>query len=400
MTPTEDPDLPDPADDSRSSLAEAYRRASPQASGFWIAAYLGAMVVGFPCTFLLAADDPRLPLGIAFFGVLIYGTVNFLLKDLRRSRRRVALAGVVGGVVGVVAVLATECKLAESVSPTLAAIVTAAAAALGAALAGFIHWAMDDAPDTSASRASGGFRVVLRRLPGRIAVLAVIAGLCLLVAAEDRRSRKASRKSHCGNKLKSICHSLSEYAYTGKGVYLPPAYLTDTDGEPILSWRVVAADYYDYDIDYRSHVDFDQRWDSPENAKFLNGRGYCMQCPELRDGDRHVTDYVAVVGPGTMWPGTEGRKWPQRKADDDVADVHHPILVVEWPESDIHWAEPRDVTVDEFLDWFRKPIRCRHTTHPDCILYVDTAAEVHELPLDSDPEEVRRLLMVDPDGDG
>jgi len=56
--------------------------------------------------------------------------------------------------------------------------------------------------------------------------------------------------------------------------------------------------------------------------------------------------------------------------------------------------------VDEFLDWFRKPIRCRHTTHPDCILYVDTAAEVHELPLDSDPEEVRRLLMVDPDGDG
>jgi hypothetical protein len=70
--------------------------------------------------------------------------------------------------------------------------------------------------------------------------------------------------------------------------------------------------------------------------------------------------------------------------------------VVEWPQSDIHWAEPRDVTVDEFLEWFRPKGGPSGSNHPGSILYVDAGGEVHELPNDSDPDAVRRLLVPEP----
>ena len=67
--------------------------------------------------------------------------------------------------------------------------------------------------------------------------------------------------------------------------------------------------------------------------------------------------------------------------------------MVEWPKSDIHWAEPRDVTVEEFLDWFRSKPGRWDSSHPGCILYVDAAGEVGEIPNDTDPETVRKLLI-------
>ena len=53
-----------------------------------------------------------------------------------------------------------------------------------------------------------------------------------------------------------------------------------------------------------------------------------------------MTNYVAVVGPGTMWEDAKGMKW--REATDGTSNT---ILVVELADSNIHWMEPRDLDV-------------------------------------------------------
>ena len=110
-----------------------------------------------------------------------------------------------------------------------------------------------------------------------------------------------------------------------------------------------------------------------------------FHCPSSgRKSENPLTDYVAVVGPDTLWPG---------KVPGDLKKHPKGILVVEWPNSNIHWAEPRDITVEEFLDWFRKKPSEQNSLHPGGLLYIDAQGNVGELRNDTDPETVRKLLV-------
>jgi len=233
----------------------------------------------------------------------------------------------------------------------------------------------------------GRYQYYLSHLLILLFVAAILLGLIRAV----QLARQDAQKKTCENRLKMIGLALANYEASNGS--LPPAYFTDAGGKPILSWRVRAAEYVWYDIDFSSQMDFSKPWNSPTNAAFLSpwlGDGFRCRASKAKQGTTH---YVAVVGPGTLWPGSEPAKWPHPKGERS-AESHDPILLVEWPESDIYWAEPRDVTVDEFVEWFRNPRR--KTNHRGCILFIDTALEVRELPLDADPETVRELLMVNP----
>ena len=184
----------------------------------------------------------------------------------------------------------------------------------------------------------------------RIGVLGVVgvifAAVCFGVVLLDRQSREASRRNRCSNNLKQIALSLQNYYMAHHA--LPPAYLTDKTGKPVLSWRVAAAPYCLYRSDFSKSMDFDQASNSPKNAKFLSSvrSGSFIHCPSSgKKPESPLTDYVAVVGPDTLWPG---------KVPGDLQKHPKGILVVEWPESDINWAEPRDITVEEFIISFRQ----------------------------------------------
>ena len=167
-----------------------------------------------------------------------------------------------------------------------------------------------------------------------------------------------------------------------------------SQGTPVLSWRVLALEYIHYDRDFRAELDFSLPWNSPTNSAAVGSQSYAeiWQCPEIEGTDANVTHYVAIVGPGTLWPDGGAEQLPDE--NNGAQDAKSPILLVEWPDSDIHWAEPRDLSVGEFLDWFRIPKDQRNTSHTGCLLYVDANLDVHELPLDTDPARVRDLLMV------
>lgn len=238
-------------------------------------------------------------------------------------------------------------------------------------------------------------------LPILLPVLFVIA-----IHGCEQAHRDARKRSCCHN-LRIIGLSIRNHKCT-YGT-LPPAQLIDSAGKPTHSWRTLISPYiyYDLETDYFSLLDFSKPWDDPVNTSILDRYVGTIQCPEREDDPpTKRTPYVAVVGEGTAWPPPiTGDQLPEPLPDDQRAanfkaseqTKHEPakILVVEWPESDIQWTEPRDLSVDEFLAWFEAQ-RGKTTIHPgDSILYLGDDFEAHELPLSTSIAQVRALLMAD-----
>ena len=57
-----------------------------------------------------------------------------------------------------------------------------------------------------------------------------------------------------------------------------------------------------------------------------------------------ATNYVALTGPGTAWPGANSTR-----LSDIRDDPGKTILLVEIANSDIPWMEPRDLSLEEVL---------------------------------------------------
>ena len=118
---------------------------------------------------------------------------------------------------------------------------------------------------------------------------------------------------------------------------MPPAYITDKNGKPMHSWRILILPYIDQ-VELYNAYRFDEPWDGPNNRKLADRmpRLYAIT-GEDRPGNV-TTNYLAVVGPETVWRLNDGMKW------DDVTDgTSNTILIVENVGANVHWMEPRDL---------------------------------------------------------
>ncbi|MEX2118193.1 MAG: DUF1559 domain-containing protein [Pirellulales bacterium] len=145
------------------------------------------------------------------------------------------------------------------------------------------------------------------------------------------------RPSACRNNLYNLGRALEMY-HARYGSF-PPAFIADAGGKPMHSWRVLLLPYLERNELYRRYR-FDEPWDGPNNRLLAKEVLDIFSCPtddRARPGD---TNYVAVVGPRTMWPA------PASAGKDDAADgSHNTLLLVEVASSGIHWMEPRDLDV-------------------------------------------------------
>jgi hypothetical protein len=107
---------------------------------------------------------------------------------------------------------------------------------------------------------------------------------------------------------------------------------------PPHSWRVALLPFVEA-VDLYERYRFDEPWDSPHNRELL---------AEMPDVYRHPSDplevtnsaYYAVVGPGTIFDGEQGRRFA------DVVDgTRYTILVVE-AKREVPWTKPEDVPFD------------------------------------------------------
>lgn len=175
-----------------------------------------------------------------------------------------------------------------------------------------------------------------RRLTQNVGIVVGLFGLAgvLLMPLSVTRGVPSSRMQ-CGNHLKQIAIALQNY----HDVYgsFPPAYIADANGKPMHSWRVLILPFAEQKDLYDAY-DFSEPWDGPHNSKLHSQIPPYFRCPSHSGQPTGETDYLAVVGPGTVWPGSTTTKFTQ--ITDGTACT---LLVVEAHGSGIHWMEPRDL---------------------------------------------------------
>jgi hypothetical protein len=120
----------------------------------------------------------------------------------------------------------------------------------------------------------------------------------------------------------------------------PPAYVADRDGKPMHSWRVLILPFLEQRELYRAY-NFDEPWNGPNNRKLASRIANIYLRSGLESNQIQTTSFVAVVGPKTMWPGSKPR------SRQDLGDgAHDTLMVVEVPDGQFLWMEPRDLEFD------------------------------------------------------
>jgi hypothetical protein len=104
------------------------------------------------------------------------------------------------------------------------------------------------------------------------------------------------------------------------------------------SWRVLILPYIEQNELYKEYR-FDEPWDGPNNRKLASRMPKVYALHGEERPDNVTTNYLAVVGPETIWRAGEGIRY------DKVADgTGNTILIVENVGANVPWMEPRDLS--------------------------------------------------------
>jgi prepilin-type processing-associated H-X9-DG protein len=171
--------------------------------------------------------------------------------------------------------------------------------------------------------------------------MTVFAFLLGLAAWYERYLEDLRRTQYCANHFKGT--ALAILNHEDRRSSFPAAYTVDAQGRRMRSWRVSILPWFcDMQLYMRYHQD--EPWDGPNNRTLHGERGWrYYRCPADQSEPRTATNVVAVVGPGTPWPGTTpGCSKNCTKGASQTA------LLVEVANSGIHWMEPRDLELSSF----------------------------------------------------
>jgi hypothetical protein len=200
-------------------------------------------------------------------------------------------------------------------------------------------------------------------------------------------SRESTRRMQCSNNLKQIGLALLNYESVNR--CYPPAVFADEHGKPMESWRVAILPYLEQQPLYQQY-DPKQPWDSPQNRALGNIVLPTFRCPSDHGKIDTETNYVMIVGKDTIG-GTPNEAVKMRDIIDGTSNT---IMVVEVSGLGINWEEPRDVTVDEFVDIVAKSAtQGRRSPHPGGFNALTADGLVHFIENTIDPKTLRALLL-------
>lgn len=151
------------------------------------------------------------------------------------------------------------------------------------------------------------------------------------------RMREAARRSQCVNNLKQI--GLAMHNYHSAHNAFPPAFSTNKEGKPLLSWRVLILPYLEAKPLY-DQFHLDEPWDSEHNKALISKMPEVFTCPSGMKtlAGEGKTSYLTPCGPHTVFPGAAGIKLQQ------ITDgTSNTILVVDAADAQaVVWTQPDD----------------------------------------------------------
>jgi hypothetical protein len=113
----------------------------------------------------------------------------------------------------------------------------------------------------------------------------------------------------------------------------PPTKYQPEPGGPIHSWRVLLLPHmWPAAIEHFCEYDFSQEWNSTNNLLAIRRTPYFGYFRMGDDAD--ITNYLAIG---------DGDEWPSRKPLRSllITKGEDRFLLVEYPDSEIHWMEPK-----------------------------------------------------------
>jgi hypothetical protein len=173
--------------------------------------------------------------------------------------------------------------------------------------------------------------------------------------------------------------------HEGHGHY-PPAHVLGPDGRPWHSWRVLILPYIEQDELFQEY-DFSEPWDGPKNHRLAERmpRLYAFHGDE-RPGNT-TANYLAVVGPETVWPGSSTVS--SKAVTDDQGAT---ILLVENRGAGVHWMEPRDLALADMDLAINSPRGVSSWYSDPAVVMLN--GYVYRLRRDVSPKTLRALLTI------
>ncbi len=200
--------------------------------------------------------------------------------------------------------------------------------------------AADEVVTGIAHRPGASARSIVMLTVGAVAAAACVIGLVVaFVFPAFGVVRKIADAHQCDQNLRKI--GLALQAYEADFGSLPPAFTNGPNGKPMHSWRVLLLPYLGEHGTY-SNYDFSQPWDSPHNQKLATKMPRVYACPADPDAIAlGESNYMVVVGPATMFPGSQSRS--TASVGDDLEST---ITVVEVPIFGVNWLAPSDLRAE------------------------------------------------------
>ena len=229
--------------------------------------------------------------------------------------------------------------------------------------------------------------IVVAVVLGVLFVCGGIMAALLLPAVQS--AREAARRSQCTNNLKQIGLALHNYHDTFRT--FPAATMSSKDGKGTRSWRTAILPFLEQRALFEMY-DFREPWNGGRN-RTVSGiviPTYC--CPSDPNPPSPMTNYVMIVGKGTI--GGEPNVGTSFSAIKD--GTSNTLAVVEVSGLGISWAEPKDMTIEEFLAYVASAgARGGASPHPGGFNVLLADGSVRFISNTTDPETLRRLVLCD-----
>jgi hypothetical protein len=229
-----------------------------------------------------------------------------------------------------------------------------------------------------------------RRIIWHMVLLFGIAAASIACVRFALNVLRAGYASSCVGLHFSEIHLALE-AYREANGHYPAAYIADKNHKPMHSWRVLLLPYLGADgADLYKRYDFNEPWDGPHNRLLANEMPVVYRCPAAA-GSEPYTNYVAVVGADTAWPG---EKCVSREDLRNANASGTTILVVEIADPDIQWLEPRDLSIAQAVMGVNNDRRHGISSNHPGGAYCETTDAAKFLPDTITPRELRALLTI------
>jgi hypothetical protein len=165
---------------------------------------------------------------------------------------------------------------------------------------------------------------------------AAAAGIALL-SPSIQSAFDAARRARCVNNLRQLVVAIHNYVSANRT--FPRAASTDSNGKPLLSWRVAILPYLEQNELYNKFK-LDEPWDSPHNKALLKEMPAVFLCVDRVKPEPFTTSYRVLMGPGAALENDR-----ETSINEFTDGTSNTLLVVESKDA-VPWTKPDELKFD------------------------------------------------------